>query len=201
MEKQREHSAGRANQKTRTRLAIIAACRQLIQTGDVVTIPDVARRALVSEATVYRYFPDLTSLVTDAIAGLWPDPTAALKSVAGSSDVVQRVAFATQTFLQRVLAYRGSIRAMIAATITRPEGFAARPGLRLAWIDYALAPAEATSSLDTLSQLKRDLAVIISPEALFILTDLCGLAPDDAVAHVVRLASAVTAAALGKAQV
>lgn len=200
MEVQRENGAGRANQKIRTRLAIIAACRELIQTGAVVTIPDVARRALVSEATVYRYFPDLTSLVTDAIAGLWPDPTAALKSVAGSSDVVQRVAFAAETFLRRVLAYRGSIRAMIAATITQPEGFAARPGLRLAWIEYALAPAETAVSPDLLSRLKRDLAIIISPEALFILTDLCGLTPDDAVAHIARLASTVTRATLGNAQ-
>jgi AcrR family transcriptional regulator len=200
MEEQRENGAGRANQKIRTRLAIIAACRELIQTGDIVTIPDVAQRALVSEATVYRYFPDLTSLVTNAIAGLWPDPTEALKPVASSGDVVQRVAFAAETFLQRVDAYRGSIRAMIAATITRSEGFAARPGLRLAWIDYALAPAEATTSPDILTQLKRDLAIVISPEALFILTDLYSLTPDDAVAHIVRLSSTVTAATLGRAR-
>jgi AcrR family transcriptional regulator len=191
-----EKGAGRANQKTRTRLAIIAACRELIQTGAVVTIPDVARRALVSEATVYRYYPDLASLVTEAIAGLWPDPTEALKPVAASSDPVERVAFAADAFLRRALAYQGAIRSMIAATITRPEGFSARPGLRFAWIAYALAPAEASMDPATLAQLTRDLAVVLSPEALFTLTDLCGLSLDEAITHAVRLARTVTVAAL-----
>src|SRR5207247_423584 len=57
-----EVAGGRANQKTRTRRAIVDACRELVRTGSDVTMPEVARRALVSEATAYRYFPDLTSL-------------------------------------------------------------------------------------------------------------------------------------------
>jgi hypothetical protein len=34
-------------------------------------------------------------------------------------------------------------------------------------------------------------------EALFVLTDLCGLSPDDAVASAVRTARSLTAAAIG----
>ena len=56
---------GRSNQKKRTRAAIVEAARELIGTGAEVTMPTVARAALVSEATAYRYFPDLPSL-TDA---------------------------------------------------------------------------------------------------------------------------------------
>ena len=41
-------------------MAIVAATRQAITSGDV-TMPDVALRALVSEATEYRYFPVLAS--------------------------------------------------------------------------------------------------------------------------------------------
>ena len=134
--------SGRTNQKTRTRQAIIDACRALIQTGGPVTMPDVAERALVSEATAYRYFPDLVTLITEAFAGLWPSPDEALQSIAASADPVERVAFASEVFLRRILAYQGSVRAMIAATITRPEAAAMRPGLRFAWIEYALAPAE-----------------------------------------------------------
>jgi hypothetical protein len=59
---------------------------------------------------------------------------------------------------------------------------------------YALAPFEKAPGLD-LAQLKRDLAVVVSAEALFTLTDLCGLSPDDAIASAVRTAAAVTAAA------
>jgi Bacterial regulatory proteins, tetR family. len=42
-------------------VAIVAVARQATTSGGDVTMPDVALRALVSEATVYRYFPDLAS--------------------------------------------------------------------------------------------------------------------------------------------
>ena len=92
---------------------------------------------------------------------------------------------------------------MIAATITRPEIAATRPGLRFAWIDSALAPAEktlASADASALARLKRDLAVVVSPEALFTLTDLCGLSPDDAVTNAVRLATTITATALKRTE-
>ena len=79
-----EIADGRANQKTRTRRAIIDACRELVRTGSDVTMPEVARRALVSEATAYRYFPDLVSLLRETIDGLWPTPAEALQPVAAS---------------------------------------------------------------------------------------------------------------------
>ena len=88
---------------------------------------------------------------------------------------------------------------MIAATITRPELAATRPGIRFLWIDYALAPWEAAVAPGdpaTILRLKRELAMVISPEALFSLTDLCGLSPDDAVATGVRVATTLTTVAL-----
>jgi AcrR family transcriptional regulator len=200
----RESRSGRANQKTRTRMAIVDACRALIQTGAMVTMPDVARLALVSEATAYRYFPDIVTLIGEALVGLWPSPDEALQPIAASSDPIERVAFASEAFLRRILAYQGSVRTMIAATITRPELAATRPRLRFAWIDYALAPAEATlasTDTDAFTRLKRDLGVVVSPEALFTLTDLYGLSPSDAVTNCVRLATTLTAAALKRGDV
>ena len=61
-----EVTGGRANQKTRTRRAIVDACRELVRTGSEVTMPEVARRALVSEATAYRYFRDQAELLAAA---------------------------------------------------------------------------------------------------------------------------------------
>src|SRR5258708_17638888 len=110
-----ESMAGRANQKLRTRNAIVAAAAELSGTGSDVTMPEVARAALVSEATAYRYFPDLVSLLREAMAGLWPSPAEALAPVADSEDAVERVAFACAFLLRGVLAYQGAVRAMISA--------------------------------------------------------------------------------------
>jgi AcrR family transcriptional regulator len=196
-----EVGAGRANQKTRTRRAIIDACRELVRSGSEVTMPGVAKLALVSEATAYRYFPDLTSLLSEAIDGLWPSPADALGPVAGSDDPTERVVFVCEFLLRGVLRYQGAVRAMISGTITRPRLAAVRPGIRFGLIDDALAPFEsmlAARDPDAVPRLKRGLAVVISAEALFILTDLCGLSPDEAVASAARTAAALTGAAFGQ---
>ena len=134
---------GRANQKARTRAAIVDACGDLVRSGAEVTMPEVARRALVSEATAYRYFPDLVSLLQEALEGAWPDPPEALAPIAESADPAVRVAFACEYLLRGVHAYQGAVRAMIAHTITAPAAARPRPGIRFGLIDYALAPFEA----------------------------------------------------------
>ena len=59
----------RVNQKARTRAAIVQAVRELARSGAEITMPSVAKAALVSEATAYRYFPDLVTLLLEADAG------------------------------------------------------------------------------------------------------------------------------------
>ena len=190
--------AGRANQKLRTRNAIVQAAAELSRTGREVTMSEVAKAALVSEATAYRYFPDLASLLREAIAGQLPDPAEALAPVAGSDDPVERIAAATEFLLRHVLSRQGVVRALIAATITRPGEPQARPGLRFGLIDSALAPLEHTLGATdpaALTQLKRDLAVVVSAEALFSLTDACGLDPEEAIVSIVHTATTLTRAA------
>jgi AcrR family transcriptional regulator len=187
---------GRVNQKLRTRNAILYAAAELMRTGSEVTMLEVAKAALVSEATAYRYFPDLASLLQEAMAGQMPTPAEALRGVVDSRDPVERVAAATEHLLRLVLTYQGATRAMIAATITRPSTATTRPGLRFGLIDHALSPLEDVLDAGRLAQLKNDLAVVISAEALFCLTDLCGLAPEDAIASAVHTATTLTRAAL-----
>jgi AcrR family transcriptional regulator len=198
-----EASSGRANQKQRTRTAIVTAARTLMTSGAEVSMPAIARAALVSEATAYRYFPDLMTLMGEAIVGVWPDPAEALLPVEDSQDPVERVGYATEVLMRRVLAYQGAVRAVIAASITRPDHAAIRPGYRFGLIEQALLPvagALAAGGPEVIEQLTRDLAIVMSAEAAFTLTDLCGLSPDEAVASAVRTARTITAAALSAAR-
>lgn len=167
-------------------------------------MPSVARAALVSEATAYRYFPDLVTLLLEADEGTWPDPAEALAPVAHSSDPVERIGFAAKVLMEGVLAYESGVRAMIAGSIGRPGSAARRPGHRFGLIDAALAPASADLAErdpEALAQLRRDLAVVISAETLFTLTDLCGLTPADAITSAVHTARTLTEAAFRRAAV
>jgi len=190
---------GRANQKLRTRTAILDAAGRLARSGAPVTMPEVARAALVSEVTAYRYFPDLRSLLAETIAGLWPTAAEALAPVAGSADPVERVALAADVLLRGVVAYQGAVRAMIAATITQPGTAQTRPAIRFQLIDLALDPRRlaAAPPPEVLAALKRQLGVVISAESLFCLTDRFGLCADDAIASITGMASTLTSAAMG----
>jgi AcrR family transcriptional regulator len=188
---------GRANQKLRTQRSIVEAARALIRTGAALSMPEVARRALVSEVTAYRYFPDLPSLLSEAMTGLWPTPAEALAPVAASTDPQERIARAADVLLHGILSYQGSVRAMIASTITHPELANTRPDVRFALIDHALDPAALEPDAfepEVLARLKRDLYVVLSSENLFCLTDRLGLEAEDAIAHIVRLATILVTA-------
>jgi AcrR family transcriptional regulator len=183
--------AARTNQKERTRTAIVQAAHELMTSGAELTMSRVVAKALVSEATAYRYFPDLASLLAEAFTGLWPSAAEAMAPIAHVTNPADRVAYATETLLRDVHAYQGAVRAMIAATITRPDADPKRPGRRFGLIDEALAPL---ADVDH-EQLKRDLAIVISAEAFFNLTDFCGLTPTEAIASVVHTARTLTIAA------
>lgn len=192
-------SQGRTMQKARTRRTIVEACVELIRQRRPVTMPEVAKTAMVSEATAYRYFPDLASLLSKALAEDWPTPDEALAPVEASSDPVERVAFATRFLLEGVAERQAVVRSMIAATIAQPDlSRTARPGIRFGLIECALAPfvdAIESANPGLLAQLKLDLAVVVSAEALFCLTDLCGLSMEDAIDSAENTARTLTAAA------
>jgi AcrR family transcriptional regulator len=193
--------AGRVNQKRRTRAGIVAAARDLITGSAEVTMPAVARAALVSEATAYRYFADLVSLLREAVEGTWPSPEQALAPVEHSVDAVERIGVGTERLLRHVQAYQGAVRAMIAASVVRPQAADIRPGYRFGIIDHALAPLEGglgQQHPEAFRQLKQDLAIVVSAEALFTLTDLCKLSPDEAIASAVRSARTITATAVSE---
>jgi AcrR family transcriptional regulator len=192
-------SKGRTNQKARTQRAIVEACVELIRQRRSVTMPEVARAAMVSEATAYRYFPDLASLLARALAEDWPTPAEALGPVATSKDPVERVAFATRFLLRGVAEREAVVRSMISATMIQPElSGTARPGIRFGLIEYALAPFfDVLEAVDPelLAQLRLDLAVVVSAEALFSLIDLCGLSIEDAIDSAEKTAKTLTSAA------
>ncbi len=196
-----QNATGRVNQKRRTHDAILRAAAELIRTGRDVTMPEIAKAALVSEATAYRYFPDLVSLLQEAVAGQLTTPAEALAPVADSRDPVERVAVATEHLMRHILSHQGAVRTMIAATVTRPATATARPGLRFGLIEHALAPLADTLGVTdpaALKQLKLDLAVVVSAEALFSLTDLYQLDPEAAVTSIVHTATTLTRAAIAE---
>ncbi len=135
--------------------------------------------------------------MNEALAGAWPSPADALAPVADFGDPVERITFACEFLLRGVLAYQGGVPATISAASSArvgrpPPGHPVRAdrscprsaerhaGHRRS---RAARPAQAQSR-------RR------GQRGGFLLADhLCGLSPDDAIAGLVRTATAVTEAA------
>ncbi|WP_433802706.1 TetR family transcriptional regulator [Actinomycetospora sp. CA-084318] len=178
--------AVRTQQKERTRRAIAAAARELVVENGEVTMPAVAARAGVSEATAYRYYPDLVTLLRETVGDTWPAP-AELVPLDGVDDVAERVARVATAFCARTVAHQVTVRHIVAASVA---GGGTRAAHRFALIEHALAHVPASPARAALAT---RLAVVISAESLFTLLDLCGLDPEAATAALRETAVAVVA--------
>src|SRR5690349_6979056 len=66
-------ASGRTRQKSRTRQALLDACRDLLGRGMTPTVEEAAELAGVSRTTAYRYFPNQRSLIVAAQPQIQPE--------------------------------------------------------------------------------------------------------------------------------
>jgi AcrR family transcriptional regulator len=170
---------GRANQKLRTRRAIVEAAAALVRDGRQPTVAEAAERALVSRATAYRYFPSQQSLLVEVAAdATQPSPDDVLADV--GDDLAARVERISRTITRMVLAdealFRNQMRLSQEHWFARTDDqVPVREGRRLVWIDKALAPATRSMSTASLRRLRRALVAVVGVEPVISLRDVDGL--------------------------
>ena len=174
---------GRTNQKARTREALIAAARELLAQGVVPTMEKAATAASVSRTTAYRYFPSLRDLLAAAYSHieqqslLGPDPP---------QDPAARLAIVVEGHTRRILENEQEMRAVLRLSLqgVRPPELPMHRGLRVAWIEDALAPLRGQMAEDELRRLIHGIGATLGIEAFVWLTDIAGLAREQAAATI-----------------
>ena len=185
--------ATRSNQKERTRRAIIAAAGRLVDAGTgSPTIDEVADEALVSRATVYRYFESTDDLLWQLYSDRHvPDPER-LMAVAGD-DLTERVLVAEKNVNDYLFDDADGTRAFERVMLERRlEGRSTdhdRPGRRFVQIDAALAPLEGRLEHHQLLLVRHALALAIGSQGMVALLDTAAL-DADAAREVTRFACA-----------
>lgn len=176
--------SGRANQKRRTRQALVDAANQFLARGERPTLDQVAEAALVSRATAYRYFSSADELIADAllVGGLKPSD----EVVAGlSGDPVQRLlaveAAVNELLMRDERALHMVARGLMDQWLNTPRDEPPhRPGRRLPLIDAALETLDEELPAEVKRRLRNAVALAIGMEAVFSLRDVCGLDHDEA---------------------
>ena len=136
----------RANQKRRTRDALVAAAAKLLADGARPTVPEAAAAAGISRATAYRYFPTQAKLLVEAaLEGLRPVMEAALAAAPAGltgADVAKRVDTLVRSMQRLAIENEHLLRTMIHLTVVEksPPGTRPRGSRRVDWIELALAP-------------------------------------------------------------
>jgi AcrR family transcriptional regulator len=186
-------AAGRANQKARTRAALLRAATELVREGRPPSIPEVADRALISVATAYRYFPSAEELWFEAsteAVGFEPALLATYERIeAAGDDPVERLEALVRsvgfTMLDDQAPYRrlakGALDQWFSQVETPVEDRAPmRQGRRNEHIAKVVEPLRGRISDDHVDRVAHALGVVVGTDAMLALTDSVGLEGDEA---------------------
>lgn len=182
---------GRANQRARTRTALLQAAAELVREGSPPSIPAAADRALVSIATAYRYFSSAEDLWWEAseVAIGFQDTEEATRGLVGAAGddpqarleaLIRGLGF---HMLENQLPYRRAAKAALdqwfrqAAAGGDGEGERApvRQGRRNAQIRSVLAPLEQVLPGADVDRIAHALGLVVAVEAVISLSDAVGL--------------------------
>jgi AcrR family transcriptional regulator len=186
-----EHSAApasrdpRANQRERTRLAIMEGARKLLREGKIPSVADAAEMARVSRATAYRYFPTQSALIQEAVQTGLPttwEPDNRHADLTAFADRVERavaemltLAHDNEAVLRGVLLLSLQQWATIQAGHKLEEEPIRRGTGRIPAIQAALAPYRRTLSPAAMRRLTIGLSLIVGAESLVVLRDIWDL--------------------------
>ena len=171
---------GRSNQKRRTRRALLDAAALLVRAGHTPTVADVAEAALVSPATVYRYFPSMRALVLEVASR---EAAQRIEEVVAAlpADPEQRIDALVGAIAGFHLDNEALWRGVLNASLERPgqtEMFEHEPipnDRRLHAVQIALAPLAESLGSRRYRQLVMATVVVSGVEAMVAARDACAL--------------------------
>lgn len=184
-----ELDSGRANQKRRTREAILNAAVRLLEEGRSPTLEDVADAALVSRATAYRYFPSQNDLMNEAVLHMAVPSLDDLTGLAfaESNDPEDRIDILETAVHDATFANERQMRLLLRTSLDRwlkgeetGNAVPLRQNRRSGWIDAALEPVRRNLKPETYERLSAALAMVIGLESMIVFRDVLGMTPDEA---------------------
>lgn len=175
----------RANQKERTRAALVAAATELLRSGRPPTVAEAAEAAKVSRATAYRYFPTQEALLVE-VSELTPAVApveATLAAMPAEADAETRLLQLLDAFNPVLFANEASMRTAMRIYLdiwfegrrAGEETPAVREGRRKRWLDQALEPVWRGMPERDWRRLRAALALTLGSESMIVMKDVCRL--------------------------
>lgn len=194
----------RANQKARTRTAIVEAAQHLQAEGEAPTVARAAEQAGVSRATAYRYFPTQEALLVE-VEGITPAVASieAMLAELETDDVDRRLLLLLDSFNPIALAEETHFRRALWVYLDTwlrgdrngEDAPSVREGRRMRWLEQVLEPLDDLPD-ERRRRLQAALALTLGIDSLAIMKDVCRLDDDEALGVLRWAATALLRAGL-----
>ncbi|WP_166360267.1 TetR/AcrR family transcriptional regulator [Pseudomonas akapageensis] len=165
---------GRANQRRRTRQALIDAAVALRDEGHNPSIEQVAERAMVSRATAYRYFPSVEALISETAADrdmqplehIWQPGDDPVKSMGLAANALN------QLLIDDEIGLHVMERSFMTVWLENESHTPLRPGRRMNYIEPIVDSLKDVLSPRARKRLKQALSIVMGTEALIAVRDV-----------------------------
>jgi AcrR family transcriptional regulator len=169
--------SGRINQKAKTRSIILEAAKEMMQNEKLITLEDVAEKANISRATIYRYYANIDLLITEASLDIHH------KSPDDFLEEVKKMPFEDRIFYiqkhynqlaqKHEIVFRRYLSAVLSASITSTKKL--RGARRVKSLKNVLEPYKNDMNSGTFKKLITVSSILMGIDSLIICKDICDL--------------------------
>lgn len=193
-------SQGRANQRLRTRQALIDAAVALRDEGQNPTVAQVAERARVSRATAYRYFPSMEALISETAADrdmqplerIWRPGDDPVKGIGLAANALNTLLIDDEIGLHVME------RSFMTVWLEGESHEPLRPGRRMSYIEPIVDSLKDVLSPRARKRLKQALSIVMGTEALIAVRDISGASIEESLDSAAWAARALVRQALAE---
>lgn len=170
------------NRQLRTRKDILQAAARLIKTEDILTIDKVAKEALVSRATAYRYFSDINRLLSEVVIDQTILDAEEIFKQKNFNSLKERIDYAESIMHDFIYENEYQLRVLLSRSIFNPsthkskEKTPVRQNRRIQYINESLSPYRKKLGAKTAQKLSEALALVFGPEAMIVFRDVMPIA-------------------------
>ena len=164
---------GRVRQKQETREKILSSTQELMNSGEKFTLEDVAEKAGVSRATIYRYYSNIDILSAEAGIDInTKSPKTIYENLQGL-EIKDKLLGVQEYHNNHALDNENAFRNYLSIVLTSDAKYNKRGARRSKTLKMVLEEANLTKS--EITNLQNLFTVLMGIEPLIVTKDVCGL--------------------------
>jgi len=179
--KEEDQPKGRIRQKLQTRSEILKAARAMMPKKRKITLEDIAKKAKISRATMYRYYSNIDILITEAslhIQHKTPDQLCEEVNELSFKDRIIHIQRHYNTLSQKnEVGFRRYLSAVLTESIVSKKQL--RGARRVESLHKALEPFKGNFDADTYKKLISISSVLMGIDPLITCKDVCKLTDEE----------------------